>query len=91
MNSIEQMQEAFAAITGMSNVRIKAETHDPDAWEPLDEDDAQGFDLGAWELARRYRHDPPRSPRYLHEYERFQAWLGEESSTQNSDMTSAGD
>ncbi len=47
-----QMQKAFAAVTGMTNVQIKVETHDPDEWEPLDEDDAhrirsKGVGVGA--------------------------------------------
>ena len=75
----QQMREAFAAVTGMASVRIKVETHDPDDWEPLDLDSAFGLDFTAWELARKDRHDPPRSKRYLHEREQFEKWLGVES------------
>lgn len=73
----KQMQLAFATVTGINKVELKEATHNPDLWEPLDEDDAVGFDFKTWEETRKWRFDPPRSKRYLYEREQFKRWLEE--------------
>lgn len=67
----KKMVSAFAQVTGIDGVKLKEVTHRPDIWEPLDLDDAKGFDHVTWEMVMKARHDPQRSKRYQHHWQEF--------------------
>jgi hypothetical protein len=69
-----QMQKAFEEVMGTPGTKMKDESPRPEAWEPLDYEDAIGFDMKAWEESVRYRFDPPRTDRYLHQMAQFRRY-----------------
>ena len=71
----QTMTNAFSRVTGIQDVKLKQETHNPRDDEPLDGDSAEFFDYNALDLALRARSDPVRSERYARDISRFQRWL----------------
>jgi hypothetical protein len=71
----EQMVKAFHEVTGIENVKLKEETHNPLAWEPHSLADTGIASPSTWQVMLQYRTDPPRTDRYKYQYEQFQEWL----------------
>lgn len=61
----------------VNGIRCKIETHNPDDWEPQSHEDAATVSSAAWEEARKWRFNPPRSRRYLYQMSKFKEYLEE--------------
>lgn len=72
---IEQMDAAFAAVTGIKGAKVKPVIHNPWEYEPLDAESAVGFNFESWNEAIKYRFNPPRAERYQREWARFKDWM----------------
>jgi hypothetical protein len=80
----EQMVKAFHKVTGIENVKLKEETHNPLAWEPHSLEDAEVVSPSVWEQMIEYRTNPPRTDRYKNHYQQFQEWLARGTETRTN-------
>lgn len=65
------MQDAISSIGGLKGAKLSHENHEPANWEPLDLEDAMGFDFGVWDKAMIARYDPIRTHRYGEQLAQF--------------------
>jgi hypothetical protein len=72
---VQTMENAFEAVTGIRNVRLHHETHDPLASLPLDIGYNQSLSSGVIFSELNKRINPERTQRYQNFLKQFEGWL----------------